>query len=120
MPFLNKKDVENIQNDLRETIIGKLLNGFNDRRGRPVIEVEAMNISTVEYDEENSDRCNVIITNVEAFSHVWVSIDNNGSKTNDNFRLRNSKPITFTFNDKLKKYLIQNEDEIIFFNTTPF
>jgi preprotein translocase subunit SecD len=119
MAFLSKKVEEEIQNDLEEIIINKLLNGFTNRKERPVIEVEAVNIRNMEIDGENSDRDNIIINKVHSYPSVWIKIDNDGSKTNDNFQLSNSKPISFTYDNDKKKYVIQNEDQIVFFNTAP-
>ena len=119
MAFLSKKVEEDIHDDLREFITNKLLNEFTDRRERPVIEVEAVNIYNIEIDEENSDRDNIIINKVHSFPRVWIKIDNDGSKTNDNFQISNSKPISFKYDDGSKKYVIQNEDQIVLFNSAP-
>lgn len=116
MAFLSEKVQEEIQNDLREIIINKLLNGFTDRKERPVVDVEAVNIYNLDFDEKNSDRDNIIITIVHSSPRVWIKNDDEGGKSNDNFQLRNTKPITFSFDNDSNKYVVQNEDEIVFFN----
>lgn len=120
MPFLGKKEEENIQNELKDMIRRKLLDGFTDRRERPVIEVESVNMHTWTIDEDNSDRDKIIINLVHAAPRVWVSIDDDGGKSNDNFQLTNDKPVEFTFDNDLKEYKIENEEKIAFLNTSPF
>ncbi|UZH54873.1 hypothetical protein JRG66_13000 [Salinimicrobium tongyeongense] len=120
MAFLGKKDEEKILLEIRGLIESKLTNGFTDRRGRPVVDVEAVNIIEWEIDEDKSNRDEFIVKTLYSQPRVWVSNDDSGGKSNENFQLKNTKPIKFVFNEEHQEYKIENEEEINFINTAPY
>ena len=119
MAFLGKKDEDKILLEIRGLIERKLTNEFTDRRGRPVVEVESVNLVEWEIDEDKSNRDEIIVKTLYSQPRVWVSNDDFGRKSNDNFQLKNTKPLKFVFNEEHEEYKIENEEEITFINTAP-
>ncbi|GEM_PF-1557237 len=120
MTFLGKKDEEKISRELREMINSKLLNDFKDRRGRPVIKVDSIKLVDKKIHEDNSDRDKIVFSTIQAICQVWVKNDESGGSSNDNFHLRNTNPIILVFDNDLKEYKIENKDQIVLINITPF
>lgn len=110
MVYLSKKDTKKIQHDLKEIIKSKLLNNFTNRKIQPVVEVEKI---IVEYtiDESKSDRDNIFLSPIYAFAHVWVSLQGNVGKTNNQLKLR-INTAHFLYNTASKEYEIINSNQI--------
>lgn len=111
MAFIGNKEIEKIENDLKEIIKLKLLDGFQNRKLQTVVKVDNI-VLDYKIDEEKSNRDIILITTTKALARVWVNLKTNAGQTNDQIQLQINS-IQFLFNNETSEYEILNNDKII-------
>lgn len=111
MVFIGNKEIEKIENDLKEIIKLKLLDGFENHKFQTVVKVDNIVID-YKIDEEKSNRDIILITSTKALARVWVNLKGNTGQTNDQIQLQINS-IQFLFNNDTSEYEILNNDKII-------
>ncbi|WP_294264768.1 hypothetical protein [uncultured Chryseobacterium sp.] len=92
-----EKDIIKIHEELTNFVKNKLMNEFKDPAGRPVNNIEKLNIVNIDYDKENQSRKKIIIKKFIIDCRLFIKWEDD-STSSLNTQFRNNKPIEFEIN----------------------
>ena len=110
MPFIGKKEIEQIKSELKERVKNYLIKNYKDPYGNPISTIERIGIG-IEFDENESERDRVIISEIRITATVWIKNERHDTVSNSHLDKKNNIPLILNYNEESTEYDMENFNE---------
>ena len=118
MDELIKKEKQLLIEPVSQLLNDLLLDGFKNRKGQSIVEVENFQFIEIEIDQDQSEiKGKIKINRVSTIAKVWVDLNGQG-KSNNHLNLFTNKGFEVNYNFETKKYELDDVTEVILIDKT--